>query len=69
MNNFLIYIWTFIVQPPGFQNRVFADEELAIMLQNELFQREVRAMFGDEFVRQAAGGNTTQQGLKLFQRI
>lgn len=27
------------------------------MLQNELFQREVRAMFGDEFVRQAASGN------------
>jgi hypothetical protein len=27
------------------------------MLQNELFQREVRAMFGEDFVRQAASGN------------
>jgi hypothetical protein len=50
------------LRPPGFQHRIFADEELAIMLQNELFQREVRAMFGDEFIHQASGGNTRQQG-------
>eukprot|EP01033_Poteriospumella_lacustris_P008159 gene8160-5875_t len=45
------------LRPPGYQYRIFADEELALMLQNELFQREVRAMFGEDFVRQAASGN------------
>lgn len=34
------------------------------MLQNELFQREVRAMFGEDFVRQAASGNAAGIFLK-----
>lgn len=52
------------LRPPGYQYRIFADEELALMLQNELFQREVRAMFGDDFIRQTAGRQqqSTPQG-------
>lgn len=48
------------LRPPGYEYRAFADEELALMLQNELFQREVRAMFGDDFVRQVNSQNGRQ---------
>lgn len=38
------------LRPPGWQSTtIIADEELALMLQNELFQREARAMLGDDF--------------------
>lgn len=40
------------LRPPGWRenNQTLGDEQLAIMLQNEMFQREVRANMGDDFV-------------------
>jgi len=37
------------LRPPGFQTRIYADEELALMLQNELFLREARQVLGPEY--------------------
>lgn len=41
------------LRPPYWEGsrHIIADEELALMLQNEMFQREVRRMMGDDFLR------------------
>lgn len=49
---------TFLRAPGGFSagaNRNFTDEELALMLQNEMFQREVRQHLGDDFANNIHG--------------
>ena len=40
------------LRPPGWRenNQTLGDEQLAIMLQNEMFQNEVRATMGEDFV-------------------
>jgi hypothetical protein len=37
------------LRPPGFQSRIYADEELALMLQNEMFMREARQVLGPDY--------------------
>lgn len=50
------------LRAPGFEPRIIADEELALMLQNELFRREARALLGDDFMQQAGGAGAPRGG-------
>lgn len=50
------------LRPPGWRenNQTLGDEQLAIMLQNEMFQREVARNMGDDFVTRMRGNGTRQ---------
>jgi hypothetical protein len=49
------------LRPPGYQSTIITDEELSLMLQNELFQKEVRTILGDEFMT-PSGAHRSSRG-------
>jgi len=60
------------LRPPGYSPRIIADEELALMLQNELFRREAQMLLGEDFGSSGrsggAGSNRFYQPGKLPRR-
>lgn len=52
------------LRPPGYksQGNIIADEELAMMLMNEDFQRQARELLGEEWREELEGGRNNNNG-------
>mmetsp|Transcript_188 Transcript_188/g.359 ORF Transcript_188/g.359 Transcript_188/m.359 type:complete len:337 (+) Transcript_188:118-1128(+) len=52
------------LRPPNHTSSqmLLADEELALMLQNEMFQSQARELLGEEFMRDDNGGSASRRG-------
>lgn len=57
------------LRPPGWResNVTLADEQLAMMLQNEMFQREAQAVLGANYPTRGHGGSTGSTGASAAQ--